>query len=789
MKRLLVRLILGLVSALAVVVILAWLTVRASLPQLDGEIESAAIAATVSIARDAAGIPTITASNRFDLAYATGFVHGQDRYFQMDLIRREAAGELSEIIGPATLDADRSKRLHRFRSRAKQALAALSALELDILEYYAAGVNAGLTGLGSKPFEYFVLDVDPEPWLPEDSILVAYAMFLQLNDEHATRDTQRGLAAKILPPEVYAWMYPAGSPWDAPLIGEAWPAASIPAADVYSLREVSVKKRSASEEGPPPVFGSNNWAVSGNLTASGLPIVTNDMHLGLDVPNIYYRARLVSTGSPAIDSSGVTLPGQPLIIAGSSGRIAWGFTNSYGDWSDAVVIRPGDTPGTYQTDEGELPFQTYNEIIAVKGGEPVRRVVRETIWGPVVDNAQYPDGQVVVSWIAHFTAATNLNLLQLETASTVAEALNIANRLVIPPQNFVVGDDSGDIGWTIAGQIPVRVGYDPMLPADWSKTLGWQGWLAAEQYPRIVNPDSGRIWSANSRVVDGEALHLIGDGGYDLGARASQIRDALFAQDLFEPKDMLAIQYDDRALFLSQWQTLLVDVLEDVVTDDPALAEYHRLVKNWIPRAAPESVGYRLVRAFRLEVQQRVFDALMTPVRETYGDDVDLRLSKQFEAPLWSMLTEQPEHLLPKEYDCWDDLLLAAVRDNIRYFEENFEGPLAERTWGERNTVAIRHPLSRAVPLLSGWLDMPTAELSGDANMPKAQSPTFGASERFAVYPGDAANSLMHMPGGQSGHPLSDFYRQGHSAWVEGRATPFLPGATQHELILQPVTR
>ncbi len=789
MKRWFIRLLLGLVSALAVVLVLAWLTVRASLPQLDGEIESAGIAAAVSIARDAAGIPTITASNRLDLAYATGFVHGQDRYFQMDLIRREAAGELSEIIGPATLDSDRSKRLHRFRSRAKQALTALSALELDVLEHYAVGVNAGLASLGSKPFEYYVLGADPSPWLPEDSILVVYAMYLQLNDEYATQDTQRGLAAKILAPEVFAWMYPSGSPWDAPLIGEARAAAPIPAADVYSLREVHVTAPQLGDRRSPPVFGSNSWAVSGKLTASGLPIVSNDMHLGLDVPNIYYRARLISTGTPAVDVSGVTLPGQPLVIAGSSGRVAWGFTNSYGDWSDAVVIRAGKTPDTYQTPEGDQPFQIYNETIAVKDGEPVNQVIRETTWGPVVDSAQYPGGEIAVSWIAHYTAASNLAIMQLETASTVEEALNIANRIVIPPQNFVVGDDGGDIGWTIAGQIPLRVGYDPMLPADWSKTHGWQGWLAPDQYPRIVNPESGRIWSANSRVVDGEALHLIGDGGYALGARASQIRDALFAKDQFEPKDMLAIQYDDRALFLTRWQALLVDVLDDVASDDPALAEYHRLVKNWIPRAVPESVGYRLVRAFRNEVQRRMFHALMSPVHAAYGDDVSLQMSRQFEAPLWSLVSEQPLHMLPAGYDDWTQFLLAAVRENLRYLDENYAGPLAERTWGEVNTVTIRHPLSRAVPMLSNKLDMPVAPLNGDVNMPKAQSPTFGASERFAVYPGDEANSLMHMPGGQSGHPLSDFYRQGHSAWAEGRATPFLPGAVQYELILQTATR
>lgn len=793
MRRWLLRLLVGMASAVALLAVLAWLTLRGSLPQLDGEQAVPGIAAPVSIVRDAAGIPTITAGNRRDLAFATGYVHGQDRFFQMDLIRRDAAGELSALIGAATVDADRNRRVHRFRSRAAQALAALSDDERDLLEQYAAGVNAGLTSLGARPFEYYFLGVTPEPWRAEDSMLVAYAMFIDLNDELAGGDLQRGLAASILPPEVYAWMYPAGSSWDAPLQGGAYTPAALPGADVFSLRSTNLVASPSGEQGGAPQYGSNNWAVSGALTASGRALVSNDMHLGLDVPNIYYRARLVATGTPAVDVSGVTLPGQPLLIAGSSGRIAWGFTNSYGDWSDAVVLRPGATPGTYLTPDGEREFETHAELIAVKGAMPVTRIVRETIWGPVHDAAAYPDGEVAVSWIAHHTAGTNLHLLQLETAHTVEEALAIANRLTIPPQNFVVGDADGNIGWTIAGAIPLRAGYDPTLPADWSQGEGWHGQLPVADYPRIVNPASGRIWTANARVLDGEGLRMVGDGGYALGARAGQIRDALFASDRFDAEDMLAIQLDDRALFLGRWQALLLRVLSEAVRENPSLAgefeEYRRLVENWLPRAAPESVGYRLVRAFRIEVQQRVFDALMTPVRAAYGDDVRLRISNQFEAPLWTLLSARPEHLLPAGFASWNDFLLAAVRANLRYFADNYPGPLAARSWGERNTVSIRHPLSRAMPLLSGWLDMPATPLGGDEDMPRAQGPSFGASERFSVYPGAEADSLMHMPGGQSGHPLSAFYRQGHSDWVEGRATPFLPGAGQHELILLPATR
>jgi len=787
MKRWIVRLLTAILAAVLVVVSLAWLTVRASLPQLDGRIAATDIAAPVSIVRDAAGIPTITAGDRLDLAYALGFVHGQDRFFQMDLIRRDAAGELSEIVGPATIDADRRRRVHRFRSRAGVALASLSALERDVLLRYSAGVNAGLDRLDAKPFEYYLLGAEPEPWAAADSLLVAYAMFLDLNYDRASHDRQRGLIARVLPAEVLAWLDPPGSPWDAPMLGNPLAASAIPGAAVWSRRDVTVAARDFSEDGAPPVLGSNNWAVSGELTASGRAMVSNDMHLGIDVPNIYYRARLISTGPQAIDVSGVSLPGEPLIIAGSNGHIAWGFTNSNGDWSDAILIKPGAAPDSYRTPDGDKVFETHREWIAVKDAEPVEFIVRETIWGPIDDRADYPDGEIAISWIAHHSHLMNLGIMQLETATTVEEALDIGNTIAMPPQNFVVGDEDGNIGWTISGTIPVRGAYDPSLPADWSAEHGWQGWLPAEQYPRIVNPESGRIWSANSRVVDGEALHLIGDGGYAFGARAQQIRDNLFAKEQFEPHDMLAIQIDNRAVFLAQWRTLLLEVLGDVA--EPELQEYRRLVENWIPRATAESVGYRLVRAFRNEVRGRVYDVLLTPVRENYAEDVNIRMSRQFDTPLWSVVTQRPQHLLPSAYASWNDFMLEAVRAVVSGYDENYDGSLADRTWGEFNTASIRHPLSRVLPVLSHWLDMPAEALNGDADMPRAQGARWGASERFSVMPGDEANGLMHMPGGQSGHPMSEFYRSGHEAWVNGEQTPFLPGAAQYELILQPATR
>ncbi len=760
---------------------------RASLPDLDGTLVVEHLDGAASIERDANGVPVITAGSRADLAFATGVAHGQDRYFQMDLIRRQAAGELAELFGPAAVDIDRYHRFHGFRAIAVQVLASLAVDERLVLERYAAGVNAGLASLAAQPFEYYVIHKKPAPWTAEDSLVVVYAMFMELNDERADRDLRHGIAKRVLPPMVYAWLYPDGTPWDAPILGDPRPVAAWPASEDYDLRDRARGAAAAAALAPARVHGSNNWAVSGALTASGRALVANDMHLGLSVPNIWYRARLVQTADGKRDLTGVSLPGTPLVVAGSNGRIAWGYTNSYGDWSDAVLLKPGSRPGTYRTPDGERAFTLRRENIAVAGAPDVELRVRETIWGPVDEAAAYPEGEIAVSWIAHHPRAVNLRILDLETARSVPEALDIANRMGLPPQNFVAGDADGNIGWTIAGQIPVRAGYDATVPADWSSVPGWTGWREPAEYPRIVNPPEGRIWTANARVIEGTALAIVGDGGYELGARARQIRDDLRERERFTAADMLEIQNDDRALFLAPWRELLLGVLaEDVVDADPALREFRGLVANWVPRAAPESVGYRLVRDFRLEVQQRVFDGLTAPVRAHYEVPPQLIIGNQFEAPLWQLVTGRPAHLLPPEYESWDALLLGAVRARIDDYARTYGTPLAQRSWGEFNTASIRHPLSAALPVPPAWLDMDPDPLHGDSDLPRAQGPDWGASERFAVAPGDEAGGLLQMPTGQSGHPLSPYYRAGHADWVAGRPAPFLPGPARFTLKLKP---
>ena len=775
-------------AALVIVVVAVLLgvyqLVSRSLPELDGNVALAGIDAPVTIERDVQGIATIRGASRADVAFGTGYAHAQDRFFQMDLSRRAAAGELSALVGGVALDVDKRNRLHRFRTRAANVMTAVPAEQVAIIEAYARGVNAGLASLGGKPFEYELLQVEPQVWRPEDAILVGYSMFMVLNDQQADEDIRRGMAHDHLPDELYDWMYPAGTEWDAPMQGDASPQLSMPDASVIDLSAMNAMRADHFYE-QVLMPGSNNWAVSGDLTATGRAMVANDMHLGIRVPNTFYRARFIVDG--VSDVTGVSLPGTPVIVSGSSGGIAWGFTNSNGDWSDAIAITPGDDADSYLTPDGPRRFVTHQETIEVKDGENVSITVRETIWGPVLNDHPYPGREFAVRWIAHDPAAVNINHLGLESAASVDEALQIASTLGMPPQNFVVGDADGNIAWTMTGKIPSRTAVDSTIPVDGSVDQAWDGWLPADQYPQIVNPASGRIWTANARVVDGVALQRLGDGGYDLGARAAQIRDGLFARDSFELADMLAIQVDDRAIFLDRWRNLVLALLDNAaLAENPDREQYRQLIDDWIPRASAESVGYRLVREYRVALSNRVFDVLTTPVRQQLGESVELLISNQFEAPLWELVTQRPEHLLTNDIVSWDALMLEVVDEEIARYRNDFAGDLSDRTWGERTTARIRHPLSGAVGFLSSWLDMPPDPLGGDSNLPKAMGASFGASERFGVSPGDERNAYLHMPTGQSGHPLSDFYSRGHDDWVQGRPTSFLPGDTAHVLTLSP---
>lgn len=768
-----------------------WLLLKGSLPVYQGEHPVPGLAETVTVERDRLGTVTLNAGNRADLAHGLGFVHAQERFFEMDLMRRKAAGELAELLGAAALPMDRKARMHRMRARAQIMLQKLPEHQLHLLEAYRDGINAGLDSLPIRQFGYLFARTVPQPWRNEDTLLIVLSMYMVLQENSIERELSLSMMHASLPESAYRFLTAAGGEWDTPLLGEKFEWPPYPPATDLDLHSHSISKQVSSDNRfeETPAVGSNGFAVGGHLT-DGSALVANDMHLALQVPNLWFRTRLIYPDPQhpdrKIDVTGVSLPGTPVIVAGSNHHVAWGFTNSYGDFADWVRVNLDPDDATRYRSHGEWkPIKIWHEILHVRDAPDEILEIRETEWGPIL--AKDFDGTpLALVWAAHQANAVNLDMIGLEQADNLKEALGVARHIGMPAQNFIVGSSNGDIAWTIAGHIPLRTGnYDSNLPADWGdQSIGWNGWLAPDDYPLVINPPDMRIWNGNSRMIDGVLLNRLGDGGYELGARSRQIRDRLFARNRFSPADLLAIQLDDRALLLARWKRLLDETLRKT---PPATwrTEIQHALQDWDGHASPQSVAYRVVHTFRLEVIKHLLSGFTARIKSDHPEFEMPRLG-QAEHAAWELIERRPLHLLPAGDSDWDSMLAACARQVTEQMQA-LPGGITARSWGEENTANIRHPFSRVLPSwIAAWLNMPADPLPGDFHMPRVQAPSFGASLRLVVAPGEEEQGYFEMPGGQSGHPLSPYYGSGHADWVAGKKTPFLPGEAQQTLYLHP---
>jgi penicillin G amidase len=819
---------LALLGVLLAIVVALYLTVRASLPQLDGTL-SLTLDAPVTVGRDALGTAIITAQSRGDAYFAQGFVHAQERFFEMDLTRRSAAGELAELFGAAALPRDRAHRVHRMRARLSAFYPTLPAAQRALLERYCAGVNAGLHALTARPWTYALLRSQPRDWAPLDTLLVNAAMAFNLQDDTNVNELNNDTAKRTLSPAAYAFLFNRVSEkWDAPLMQATGAISEFPDPPMPTSAELDFRNvpdtafKAIAARGSEAVRGSNNWAVAGAITETGSAMLANDMHLGLGVPSIWFRQQLnYKTATGNIRITGLSLPGAPGTVVGSNGKVAWGNTNSYGDWLDFVRLVKGKGDDSYFTANGEELITTVEEIIHVKGAPDDRLGVRETRYGPVVGKDSVGN-ELALAWVIHRPGGVDANAIDFELSQTSVELLDRARHAGVPHNNILAADSTGHIGWTISGQIPLRApqvsvrASAPDINLDGDKNLPipssqlnadvWQGFMAENQMraPEVLDPPELRLFTANARVVNRAADAFIGNGGYALGARASRIRDLLNARKTyFRETDMLTMQLDDQAPLLEPWWQLL----NSQIQGQSRYAGVAELIGGWNRRASVESVAYRIVRGFRAEILAEYVNAFAAPMR-VQNPSFSINFPGHAEVMVWPILTAQAAHLLPKPHQSYTEFKQAcldrALAKIIRKLtpEQAALAPFAVVTladseitaaqlkahiWGEQNTAKIQHPLAKALPILSWFLDMPSDPLPGDTgHIVRAQGPAFGASERLSVSPGHEDKGLLQMPGGQSGHPLSPFYGAGHRAWVNGEPSPLLPGKVLHVLTLAP---
>lgn len=777
MKRSLRARVLLALSVAGSLLLLAALGVRAAFcPRLGGRAELAGLGAQVDVRFDALAIPTIRARSLADAHAALGYVTARERLAQMDLLRRKSAGTLAAVLGPELLESDSLQRHYGMAQVAEAVVARLPEDQRAALEAYARGVNAYLESAPILPFEFSVLDYRPAPWRASDSVLVVLGMFQVLSDSEAL-ERSRTIVARHAPAEVAAFLFAEDDPYTRALLQER-SAGRVPAVPFLAAQRSS--RRLSARAGEAPV-GSNGWAIAGSRTRDGRALVANDMHLELGLPNVWYRAQL-EVGATRL--MGLTLPGVPLLIAGSNGKVAWGLTNVEADVLDLVEIEQVDA-ARYQSERGPQPFTLRQERVEVRGQAPVNLTVRETVWGPVLPRTLL-GRPVALRWSALDPAAVDLGLLGLSSARDVREAVEVLNRAGMPPLNALLADSGGEIAWTVTGRYPRRRGFTGAESSSFADgKRGWEGYLEPSELPRRLSPRAGFVVNANQRMTATGEPSLGHD--YVYGYRAYRIQQRLAGLAASSERDSLSLQLDTRSEPFELYRRVALAALERLKSRSGLREQARAALAAWDGRAERSSRGFALLRGLRRELVERLYAAWLGPAATVEpGFELDFA---DVDAPLTRALERDDEAPFRAFPGGRDQLVLAAIdAAGAALAAAHGARALPSLRWGEVSKVQLNHPLS-ALPGLGLLLDMEARELAGCGLCVRMNAGTLGASERMVVSPSRESDGILHMPGGQSGSPFSPHYGDQQSAWVEGRPLPFLAGAEVERLTLLPVTK
>jgi penicillin amidase len=759
---------------------------RASLPAEEGEIKLPGLAAAATVLGDGLGVPSIAAGSRTDALRILGYLHARDRLFQMELMRRKSAGRLAELFGASAAQLDREQRRYQLLRTARMIVNDLPAGQRLALQAYVEGVNAYIGQAGVLPPEFLVLRHRPEPWQAEDSILVVLGMFQTLNGQEQD-ERMVSVMEQALPTDLLTFLTPDTDGYSTVLVGG--PASrrfnqTIPLEALAALPNAEGYAANDSVDAENVVAGSNNWVVAGSKTADGRAIVANDMHLRLNVPNVWYRAELKYQDRHLF---GVTLPGVPGVVVGGNDDVAWGFTNVTADLLDLIRldINP-ENPQQYRTPQGWQAFAQHTETIRVKNAPDIEITSQDTVWGPVSDKVLL-GRPVAVKWTALERRAVDLGLLDMDSVHSTQQAMTAMNNIGGPPQNVVIADKEGHIGWTYMGRFPQRIGFDGLASRSWADGgLAWQAYIPPGELPRLMDPAEGFIVTANNRTLGGGYPHVIAHN-WALGYRAFRIAELLRdRQGLTEP-DLLAIQLDNRSGVLDFYQQLALAELRGLANKEPDLLEAEAALQAWDGRMQTGSIGAAFLSEFRNRLSQEVFAKVVAACR-VY--DPDFRYAwREMETPLRLLLTQRPQGLLNSRYhDDWRRMIIATVRETASELHRQYPGiNLAQLTWGQTHAIRLQHPFTKMASILGNVLDMPTFEGDGCASVcVKVLDSAHGASERLVLSPAHPENAIFQMPGGQSGHPLSPHYRDQQKFWQNGIDAPLQSNTKPYILSVLP---
>jgi penicillin amidase len=812
------RIVLKSIGLLLVLLVIAaaisgwWLCsiTRAALPQLDGSIAIVGLSGPVKVIRDQHGVPHITAGTMEDLFLAQGYVAAQDRLWQMDMARRVAGGELSDILAPrlfgdGVLKLDRRQRILGLRTVAAQSAAALNGEKKAYFEAYARGVNAYITShQKALPPEFRLLHYQPRPWTPVDSYLVGAQMAEELQFYLVQHMWWREKVTAHVGPQVAQQLYVNSSWRDHP------PTATPPDFDENppempdheeETRSSSPHHRAALESIVPKwlqdkiegrtdllVPGSNNWVVSGDRSATGKPLLSNDMHLDHGVPGIWHEAHLTA---PGFDVAGVTFPGVPFIVVGHNQRIAWGFTN-VGPATADLYIETFNQNGEYQTPSGWQKLLHRREVIHVRGADAVVLDVQTTRHGPIVsDLFKGETRKLALRWTAYEPGTVDIPFLAVDRAQNWNEFRAALAMFGIPSQNAVYADVDGHIGYMATGKVPTRKETTCVPVSGADDAHEWTGYIPFDQMPSVFDPPQGIIATANGRITpDGYAYPLSCE--WVSSERQQRIYQLLSANKKFTSADMLAIETDimsEHDLFLAQRLVYAIDHSPAASNRVHAAAD---LLRTWdgqmrADSAAPAIVSHAQHELIRLMLEPKLGGS--PKKREDWSGWRWYRWEME-NAWLENTLLRQNNDFLPKGYTSFNDLLTAAVDRAVD--SEATPKDLKAWKWGNETALNLKHPIFGMIPIFSRWTGPGFSPQSGGPTTIDAVGDGFGPSERYTADLANLDATNLNITTGESGNIFSPYFMDHFPSWYHGTTfrLPFSPSEVEkdaaHRLELTP---
>jgi penicillin G amidase len=816
--RTVLRLLLWITGIVVLVLGVAiWWFVYRPLPQLEGTAFVPGLRGEVSVERDNWGVPHIRAGSVEDLAEAQGYVTAQDRLFQMDLLRRAARGQLSEVFGPKTLEIDKDFRTLNFSRAAERDFGTTKPEVRRILEAYARGVNEFVQQHTNRlPIEFTLLNYKPQPWQPTDSLVIGCYMYRTLADTRAEEIGRAVVTAKV-GPELAKDLYSPEASMDHFVVGDKdagkdphaatrpdqdpdededemdpedvlkakreFPAATTVANAPDLVSAFPEKVLDWLEESRQEIrhsLGSNNWVVSGEHTATGKPLLANDMHLELTLPPIWHEVHLTA---PEWNVKGFALPGAPMVVVGHNDRIAWGFTNNGADVLDLYIetFNP-ENPAEYRVNGAWKEADVYDEVIRVKGGPDQHLRLVVTRHGPVVRQEGHQG--YAMRWTVLEPGALCSFFNWLGKAQNWGEFREIMKGIWGPGQNVVYADVDGNIGYILGARVPVRKkgkGEVP-VPGD-TDDYEWTGYIPFDQMPQVFNPETGLIVTANARVTGPNYKQYITDH-WEEPYRTARIYDLLRDKQDLRPEDMLKIQTDTYSyphVFLAEQ---LVAAVKTVPPKDERARRLIREAKDWNGMADANSP----VVSFLDETLFQVLGLILEP---HLGEEVQQYHWRRV-AFLQRVLTQRPARWLPADYKTYDELLSASADLAVKRLEAKTKDKDPEDwAWKKFNYLDMLNYIGHD-GILKKLLSITNQAQSGTDWSPRAASRHHGPSERFVANLADWDKSILLITGGESGQTGSEHYRDQFPYWFAGTAIygPFSDVAEakvkRHTLTLKP---